>query len=137
MRVILDTCILFSALRSSQGASYKIVTSLSWGKFKPVVSTPLFFEYEEVLLRPKQFPHLSVPEINDFLDYIASSSEHCRINFLWRPFLPDPGDDMVLEAAFSAEVDAIVTYNIRDFTGSDKLGIRVISPSTFIDILKL
>ena len=70
MRVILDTCILFSALRSSQGASYKLVTALSWGKFKPVVSTPLFFEYEEVLLLPKQFPHLTVPEINDFLDYI-------------------------------------------------------------------
>jgi putative PIN family toxin of toxin-antitoxin system len=137
MRVILDTCVLFSTLRSSQGASYKLITSLSWQKFKPVVSTPLFFEYEEVLLRPKQFPHLTIPEINDFLDYIAASSEHCRISFLWRPFLPDPGDDLVLEAAFSAEVDAIVTYNIRDFAGSEKLGIHVISPSAFVDILKL
>jgi putative PIN family toxin of toxin-antitoxin system len=137
MRVILDTCVLFSALRSSQGASYKLITSLAWQKFKPVVSTPLFFEYEEVLLRPKQFPHLTVTEINDFLDYIAAISEHCRISFLWRPFLPDPGDDLVLEAAFSAEVDAIITFNIRDFAGSEKLGIRVISPSAFVDILNL
>jgi putative PIN family toxin of toxin-antitoxin system len=137
VRVILDTCILFSALRSSQGASHKIVTSIPTQRFKPVISTPLFFEYEEVLLRPKQFPHLSISELNDFLDYIASASEHCRINFLWRPYLPDPGDDMVLEAAFSGDVDTIVTYNIRDFAGSERLGIRTISPAAFVTRLKL
>lgn len=137
MRVILDTCILFSALRSSQGASHRILTALPLKLFKPVVSIPLFYEYEEVLRRPNQFPHLTNQDIDDFLDYVAASSEQCRINFLWRPFLPDPGDDLVLEAAFSGEVDAIVTYNIRDFTGSKKLGINIISPSTFIQLLKL
>jgi putative PIN family toxin of toxin-antitoxin system len=137
VRVILDTCILFSALRSSQGASHKIVTSIPLQKFKPVISTPLFFEYEEVLLRPKQFPHLSISELNDFLNYIASASEHSRVNFLWRPYLPDPGDDMVLEAAFSGDVETIVTYNIRDFAGSERLGIRAISPAAFVTLLKL
>jgi putative PIN family toxin of toxin-antitoxin system len=137
MRVVLDTCILFSALRSSRGASYQILAALPRRQFQPVVSVPLFFEYEEVLLRSNQFPHLTAQDINDFLDYVAVSSEPTRINFLWRPFLPDPGDDLVLEAAFSGEVTAIVTYNLRDFTGSEKLGIRAISPSTFLQSLKL
>jgi putative PIN family toxin of toxin-antitoxin system len=136
MRVVLDTCILFSALRSSQGASHQILAALPRNRFKPIVSIPFFFEYEEVLLRPEQFPHLTATDINDFLDYIALSSEHCRINFLWRPFLPDPGDDLVLEAAFAGEAQAVVTYNLRDFKGSEKLGIPAISPTAFLKLLQ-
>jgi putative PIN family toxin of toxin-antitoxin system len=132
VRVVLDTCILFSALRSSRGASFRIIRSLPDRKFQPVVSTPVFFEYEEVLLRPGQFPHLTADEINDFLDYIAASCEACRINFLWRPTLPDPDDDLVLELAVSARAEVIVTHNLKDFAGADRFGIRVLSPAQFI-----
>jgi predicted nucleic acid-binding protein len=97
-----------------------------------LVSTPVFFEYEEVLRRPKQFPHLTAQDIEDFLDFIASACEHVRINFLWRPHLPDPDDDLILELAVSGRADAIITFNKRDFVGSDQFGIHVISPSDFI-----
>ena len=132
MRVVLDTCILFSALRSSSGASHCIVKSLPNSNFRPLISTPVFFEYEEVLRQPKQFPHLTAKEIEDFLDFIASACDHVRINFLWRPHLPDPDDDLILELAVSGRADAIITFNQRDFVGSDQFGIRVISPRELI-----
>ena len=134
---MLDTCILFSALRSSSGASYRIIRFLPERKFQPVVSTPVFFEYEEVLLRPGQFPHLNAEEINDFLDYFASVCEPVRINFLWRPTLPDPDDDLVLELAVSAQADAIVTYNLKDFAGTERFGVRMLSPRQFIQEIQL
>jgi putative PIN family toxin of toxin-antitoxin system len=132
MRVVLDTCILYSALRSSSGASHRIVKSLPNPRFRPLLSTPVFFEYEEVLRRPKQFPHLTAREIEDFLDFIALSCDHVRINFLWRPHLPDPDDDLILELAVSGRAEAIITFNQRDFVGSDQFGIRVISPGELI-----
>jgi putative PIN family toxin of toxin-antitoxin system len=132
MRVVFDTCILFSALRSSMGASHRIVKSLPHPNIRPLISTPVFFEYEEVLRRPKQFPHLTVQDIDDFLDYVASVCEHVRINFLWRPHLPDPDDDLILELAVSGRADAIVTFNRRDFIGSEQFGIRIISPKELI-----
>jgi putative PIN family toxin of toxin-antitoxin system len=101
-------------------------------KFRPIVSTPVFFEYEEVLHRPKQFPHLNAKDIDDFLDFIASECDHVRINFLWRPKLQDSDDDLVLELAVSGQADAIITYNQRHFIGSDQFGIRIISPADFI-----
>lgn len=133
MRVVFDTCILYSALQSSLGASHRVVKSLPNAKLRPLISTPVFFEHEEVLLRPKQFPHLTAHEIEDFLDFIASAFEHVRINFLWRPHLPDPVDDLILELAVSGRADAIVTFNRRDFVGSDQFGIRVISPKDLIE----
>jgi putative PIN family toxin of toxin-antitoxin system len=137
MRVVLDTCILFSALRSCAGASFRIISALPARKFTPIVSTPLFFEYEEVLCRPRQFAHLSRRDVDDFLDYFASVSEFQRINFLWRPFLPDPDDDLVLEVAVAGRVDAIVTYNQKDFVGSDRLGVRTIRPQDFIKEIRI
>ncbi len=137
MRVVIDTCIVYSALRSALGASYSIIRSLPDRRFQPLVSTPLFLEYEEVLLRPNQFPHLTVQDINDFLDFLAVSCEPCRINYLWRPFLPDPDDDLVLELAVSGQAEGIVTYNLKDFAGAERFGIRVLSPARFIKEIKL
>ena len=102
-----------------------------------MVSTPLFFEYEEVLNRPDQFPHLTTRDIDHFLDFVASVAERQKITFLWRPFLPDPNDDLVLEVAVAGEVDAIVTYNRKDFIGSDRFGIGILSPQEFIKECKL
>jgi putative PIN family toxin of toxin-antitoxin system len=137
VRVILDTCILYSALRSSVGASFHIISSLPERKFQPIVSTPLFLEYEDVLHRPHQFPHLTGRDIDDFLDFVASVCEFRKINFLWRPFLPDPKDDLVLEVAVAGQVDAIVTYNRKDFVGSGQFGIRIVSPKDFIKEVRL
>ncbi len=38
-----------------------------------------------------------------------------RLDYLWRPALPDADDDMVLEAAVNGRADSIVTFNLRDF----------------------
>ena len=37
-----------------------------------------------------------------FLRYVASQSHLQEVHFLWRPFLRDADDDMVLELAFAA-----------------------------------
>jgi predicted nucleic acid-binding protein len=46
----------------------------------------------------------------------------------WRPLLPDPNDDFVLEFAVESRADFLVTFNTRDFVGAGRFGIRVISP---------
>jgi len=53
--------------------------------------------------------------------------------FLWRPFLPDPKDDMVLELAVKAGCDSVVTYNIRDFAGIERFGVSAVTPANFLE----
>ena len=59
----------------------------------------------------------------------------CRIHFLWRPHLPDPKDDLVLELALAGGAPFIITHNIRDFQGVDAFGIRAVTPDDFLSIL--
>jgi predicted nucleic acid-binding protein len=67
------------------------------------------------------------------LDYLCEASEQQEIYFLWRPFLRDPGDEMVLEVAVGAGVSTIITHNTRDFTGVQKqFGIRIATPGQIL-----
>jgi hypothetical protein len=37
------------------------------------------------------------------------------VRYLWRPNLPDEGDNFIYEAAFAASPATVVTHNVRDF----------------------
>ncbi len=73
--------------------------------------------------------------VGDFLDYFLSECVECRIHFLWRPHLPDPKDDLVLELALAGGASFIVTHNMHDFPGVGALGIRAVTPDDFLTIL--
>ncbi len=133
--MVIDTNVLLSALRSQRGAAFRLVEKLGSPQFQPVVSTPLCLEYEDVLRRPGLLPGVAAPDIDDFLDYFLSVSVECPIYFLWRPQLPDPKDDLLLELALAGDATYIITFNGRDFRGVDKFGIRAVTPGEFLRIL--
>ena len=64
--------------------------------------------------------------------FLSSVAHHRQIFFLWRPFLRDPNDDMVLEVAVEAQCRYIVTFNQRDFVGCEQFGITAITPCEFL-----
>jgi hypothetical protein len=43
---------------------------------------------------------------------------------------------MVLELAFGAGCRYIVTHNVRDFRGSEQLGVAAITPREFLKIMR-
>lgn len=135
MRIVIDTCILVAAARSKLGASHALLCKLPNPGFEICLSVSLYTEWQAVMSRSENLPPgLDINASRLFLQYLASIAHLQEIHFLWRPFLPDPEDDMVLELAFAAGCQYIVTYNRRDFRGCEALGIAVISP---IDFLKL
>jgi hypothetical protein len=44
---------------------------------------------------------------------------------------------MVLELAVKAGCDSVVTYNIRDFVGIERFGIRTVTPAEFLESIGL
>jgi predicted nucleic acid-binding protein len=70
------------------------------------------------------------------LQFIAANAMEHGISFRWRPLLPDPNDDFILELAVSAGARYIVTHNIRNFTGCDSFGIAAVTPGEFLKTLR-
>jgi putative PIN family toxin of toxin-antitoxin system len=132
-RVVIDTNVVLSALRSLNGASNRLMSLVGTGKFKPCISIGVILEYEDVLSR--KLHNLSRIQVRNFLDYICSASEHTKVHFLWRPTLKDPSDDMLLELAVAAQAPYLITYNMSDFKGTDKFNINVIKPRNFLTLI--
>lgn len=129
-KIILDTNVLVSALRSSLGPSFALVQAIRAGKIRMCCSPALFLEYEDVLKRPSQLTafELTVVDVDDILADLAGHIQPVSTHYQWRPQLRDPSDEMVLEAAVNASAEAIVTYNLRDFTPAKSFGILVLNP---------
>jgi len=45
-------------------------------------------------------------------------------------------DDLVLELAVAAGCEGIVTYNLRDFAGAERFGVRIYPPREFLRLLE-
>lgn len=135
-QVVLDTNVIVAGLRSSLGASHRLLQLIgTTTRFEINLSVPLVLEYEEVLTRQARSLGLSRRDIEIFLDYLCSIGNRCEIFVLWRPFLADPDDDLVLEAAVESGSEYIVTFNVRDFRGVDQFGIEPVMPGEFLKII--
>lgn len=133
MKVVLDTSVLVAAMRSQGGASHRILRELPSPDFTPALSVALYMEWQAVLTRAEHLPPgIGVEQMLGFLRYLASQSHLQDVHYLWRPFLRDPNDDMVLECAIASGSRFIVTHNVRDFQRSQELGVEAISPGDFL-----
>jgi predicted nucleic acid-binding protein len=95
----------------------------------------LVFEYEQTLKRVCTGGDLSGSDIDDVMHFLCANANLRHIFFLWRPLLPDPKDDFVLELAVESRADFVLTFNTRDFAGAGRFGVRVISPREFLAII--
>ena len=129
-KIIIDTNIVISALKSNKGAANKLLSVIGDGKYISCISVPLIFEYEEVISRC--FYKMANGDVNSLLDYICQQSVKSPIYYLWRPILKDPKDDMVLEIAVASSADFIVTYNVKDFHPTKTFGIEIASPKDIL-----
>ena len=131
-RIVIDTNIIVSALKSKNGFSYNLLSIIDDDRFKVSISVPVILEYEDAVKRNKTKIKLNRADIDAILDYICLIAEEREIFYLWRPYLKDPKDDMFLELAVESESDYIITFNKKDFVGIYKFNIRTLTPKEFL-----
>lgn len=132
-QVVIDTNVLLAALRSNRGASFRLLSLIGVDeRWQLNLSVPLLLEYEDVLKRADAGLALLPTEIDDLLDFLCARGNRREIFYLWRPVLPDPKDDFVLELAVESSCDFIITFNVRDFDGIAKFGLVAITPREFL-----
>ena len=64
----------------------------------------------------------------------------CRwvnIFFLWRPNLPDEGDNHVIELAVAGGASMVITHNVSDFSGELRFpGVQILTPGQFLRLTR-
>lgn len=133
---MLDTCIIVSAIKSRDSASFVIVDSAGRRNtyFQIVLSNALVSEYEDVIGRPEhRTPKWRDSDLHALMDSLLVPAHWAETNFSYRPLLQDPGDEMVLEAAINGQAAAIVTFNRKDFKPAERFGIHIVTPSELLN----
>ncbi len=128
----MDTNVVMAGLRSSRGASSRVLQLVGTGRFEIALSVPLVLEYEDVLKRESAGFDLLGEDVDTLVQYWCSVAHLQEIHFLWRPVLRDQKDDHVLELAVAAGSRLIVTHNTRDFAQSVAWGVEAIRPGEFL-----
>lgn len=132
---MLDTNVIYAALRSKTGASHALLRMVGTGRFDFYLSVPLVLEYEDVLKRESLAIGYTADDVDTLIRYLCAVGRPQKIHFLWRPQLRDPKDELILELAANANCRYIVTFNTRDFRGSERFGVTAITPAEFLALL--
>ena len=106
-------------------------------EFEIALTVALYTEWQAVLTRPEHLPAgATADEALGFVRYLASVAHLQEVHFLWRPFLRNPDDDMVLECAVASGSRFIVTHNLKDFLRVEELKVQAITPGEFLSFLR-
>ena len=116
MRVVVDTNVVVSGLRTPRGNPGRVLVMVRAGLIKPVYDVRIMSEYMEVCARPRL--RLDAGDVQQLVSDVFR---------LGTPVLYAP------RAAFAGQADAIVTGNRRDFP--DACGVRVLSPAELVALL--
>jgi putative PIN family toxin of toxin-antitoxin system len=129
--VVLDTDVIVAAVRSSQGASSRVIAAVLTGELGIALSVGLALEYEAVAKRPEHLAAggLTAVDVDDLLARLYELAQQLDLHFRWRPQLRDNDDEMVLETSVNANCIPIVSFNCRDLQqGWVRFGIDLLTP---------
>lgn len=135
LRAVMDTNVLYSALRSRLGASYELLRHLRLGTWTLLLSNTIVTEYEEVLLRHASDLDLDPPEIRRLLDDLCALAERHSKTRILAPMLPDPDDEAFAQLAVLVRSDALITHNIAHLAPARPFGVNVLTPRQFLAML--
>jgi putative PIN family toxin of toxin-antitoxin system len=135
MRIVVDTNIFIGACLGT-GTAAEVLAACLQGRCHALMGMALFNEYEDVLGRSKLFSssRLAAGERAELLDIFLATCEWVKVYYLWRPNLPDDGDNHLVELAVAGGADFIVTRNLRDLRRMELKfpALRVVSPTEFL-----
>lgn len=136
-KVVIDTSVMISALIGKRGASREVVRRCLTGDYLPLISNPLFQEYEDVSSRKRvrEICPLGAREIRELLNAFYSVCVWVPIYYLWRPNLGDEGDNFFLiELALAGSSQKIVTNNVKDLEAAERKfeNLRILKPQQIL-----
>ena len=136
--IVIDTNVFVAALRSGGGPSREVIRRSLTGRYQPIFSNALWLEYEDLLGRDVWTEETTDDDRRQVLAALAAASRWIKIFYGWRPNLRDEGDNHLVELAVAGGAEAIVTYNVRDFSLGELRwpGLAVLTPPECLEMVR-
>jgi len=132
----MDTNVFIAAMLSQSGENRAILRACFEGRAHPLMAAALFHEYEDVMLRSDTMRRspLRPEDRQSLFEAFLSVCEWVKVYFLWRPNLPDEGDNHLIELAIAGGAATIVTNNVRDVRRGELSfpGLHILTPAEFL-----
>jgi len=136
-KIVMDTNVLYAALRSRFGASFQILGSIWDNETKLLLSHTVLTEYEEILKREAAVLGMTLNEIDQFLDALCTDAELVLIDDFSPLASNDPDDEPFMRLALASRDSFLVTHNRRHFSAIvDIPGIKLLAPKDFLAIIR-
>jgi putative PIN family toxin of toxin-antitoxin system len=133
MKIVLGTNVLVSGPLTPFGSSGEIVRMVSAGILILQYDSRILLEYQEVLHRSKfQFDN---EHIDTLFAYIKQNGLVIPASPL-KKRLPDPDDEPFLEIAVAGRTACLITGNKSHFPRQSRQGMKILSPSEFLDFYR-
>ncbi len=137
MLVVLDTNVVYQALRSRKGASFFILSLVREAQIALALSIQVFNEYQKVLTRPSSLQDLKLTktDIDKVLRFIAYIGKPYTTYFQFRPNLQDESDNVFIELPLTSNSNYLITNNVKNFSVKSDLkfdDLNIITPADFV-----
>jgi len=135
LKIVADTNVLVSFL-VRRGKPHDLILRIDGIKVRLISSNILMDELTSVLTEKRIARYVSTRDVDRFLRYVGRRTTLVRIRSRFKIVEEDPGDDVVLNTAYSGKADYIVSGDkhltpLREFKG-----IRIVTVSEMLDVLK-
>lgn len=131
MIIVLDTNVLVSGLMVADHPPGRIVDLLRTGDVRLAVDDRIMAEYEEVLARPRFRHYFTVEAKERVMGFIRADSLPVVCSRTLEG-VADAKDSPFAETALAANAP-LITGNLKHFPARMRGGIRVMTPSEFLD----
>jgi len=135
-RAVMDTNVLYAALRSKLGASYQVLEALWARRWTLVLSQTVLTEYEEILKREAQVLNLTLQQIDRLLDALCALAGRRSLSDAWQAVLSDPDDEALVHLAVETRSSHLVSHNLRHLEPARGLGFNLVEPKAVLAIIR-
>jgi putative PIN family toxin of toxin-antitoxin system len=138
LRVVLDSSVLVSGFLTEGGTTATLLSRYREKRFLLCTSPWIIDETQRALQRPRNLNRYRyrLEDVRQFLEGLARSAEL----FHDAPQVPavtrDPSADRVIACAVVAQADYLVTGDDDMIVLAEHLGIKIVTPRQFLDLIK-
>ena len=136
VKVVIDTNVLVSAVISKDSSPADVVRLAILGEIENYTSEDTLAEVERILNSEKVLQRIRREHKDDIIRIYRlisiKVSPKIRVNVIER----DPSDNKFLEAALEAKADFIITGDHHLLELREFRGVKILSPSDFLKLLK-